>query len=219
MNRYTGAINRIAVTLEMVPAGSSTNALSGAIKLVARFSIGTSATTKDAALILTQAEERALFGLLKGPTKLLVKWGSRFFLLGVVIDIGGRIISGEGFPKKQLEERLEIIAAHITKGSSVWSSAIGVGEQILFILNDLSGGELLETAEGVGALLGAQLLRLSPLNVQIVEGGIQAVSMKVPFDVEIEAAGFIVKPVAVVSEEPPVATFPSGPRPSFGQRR
>jgi hypothetical protein len=212
------AINGLAA--RAVPVGTSAEgvaAMSGFMKLLIRYGPGGLPRTKEAALFLSAAEQSALFA---GGIRFLLSLGGKIFLGCALLDLARNLIFGG--EEKSLQTRFEIIQAHLAKGGSVWARAIGVAEQVCFILLDASGETLGDVAAGVLATwddpqtIPAELGNFSQRTyyselLSPADDVDQA-------DAVILAPGFILKPALLDRAASSVDTFPSGPRPSFGRR-
>lgn len=213
---YSAKINALAIRLALVLPGEGADALSGILKVLAKCGPGAKVARKDLALILTAAEEAAL---LRGGVRMLVRLGSRFFLFASVVNIVVSFLSGEQ-EHKTIEERFQLIEAHLLKGGARWSTVLGVGEQLLFIVNDTTDNAVVDTLlSPLSPLAGAQAMRILQAegDVEIVEGGQAAPAGGLPVDVELQAPGFILKPELATAPKGAI-TFPSGPKPSIGRR-
>jgi hypothetical protein len=225
MPNFLGLFNGMPANVVPVPVDQAELAKSGLMKLLARFSIGTTATTKHAALILTPAEERVIFGLatdpVTRPTRWLLKTGAKFFLIYTLADFTyGLVIVGH--EPKTLENRLEIISAHVVKAGNPWLKAVGVAEQVVFIIADALGVFQSDGPVGNRTLLGDIVATVDVpfiTNAILGEANLGTFTRTAhPVDVEFESAGFILNPVWRVPAAGSAETFPSGPRPSFGRR-
>lgn len=219
MARISAAINRCLVQLvEPVPdVGKAGQA--GVGKLIARgFLNGGLPSAREASLLLTKQEHAALFS---GARRWVVRQAGRFFLAGAVIRFAERLIFGG--PENTAETRLQIISAHVTKAGPLWSKAFGVVEQVIFLLTDNLGEALVDAAAGIFSnfddprTIPAGLGRFDRRGYY--DELLQPVANLDQVDTVIDAPGFLLQPGFVPFLDQQAETFPSGPRPSFGQRR
>jgi len=213
------AINRSAAFLAPQATAEGASALTGVGKLVMRYGSGVFVPTTDAALFLTRAEQSALF---TGGRRLLVFLGTRIFLAAAVLDFARRLLVG-GEEQLTVSARFQIIEAHLLKGGPLWARAIGVGEQVLFLLLNAAGETLGD------ALAGAVANWDDPQHIPAEWGNFSQrtyysdlLSPAADFDrVDsiFEAPGFFLQPGQQAAELAGQVTFPIGPRPSVGRRR
>lgn len=212
------ALNRFAASLAPQASAEAQHGLEGLIKLFIRFGYGRAATSGDASLYLTAAQQRFIF---TGGLRFLVKWGGRVFLAAAVLDFAKNIFVPDP-ERKSLTTRLEIIQAHIVKGGSAWSTAIGVAEQVLFIVLDSTGANVGDVLAGVFA--GVDDPRTIPASLgNFSQRGyydelLSPVEDFSRVDTIIEAPGIILRPGLTDSPAGSPITYPDGPRPSFGRR-
>lgn len=220
MAKIPAAINRYVAWLAPEMPAEGRNIISGTIKLVERGVIngGWSLKATDAGHILTAGEQSALF---RSARRFVVKWGTRFFLVGALASFVRRLVAGG--EENTLETRLEIISAHIVKPGPLWSKALGVAEQLaLLIFEDIGT----VAADVVAAVIppwdieGALARELASVNAGREHAeGLGIASDLNAVDTIIEAPGFLVQPVFTPVPNQGAITFPAGPRPSFGARR
>ena len=212
------SINRLAAFLAPQASEEGRAVITGLMKLFVRHEGWGSVPARDAALVLTRSEQGVL---LRGGVRFLVKWGARAFLVGAVLDFARRLISGSG-EKPTIEARLEIIQAHIVKGGPLWSRAIGVSEQVVFLLLDSAGDVMKDTLAGALSTFDTPGLSTGfPVHPGF---GDYYAELATPVE-RIEEVDSIFEYPPSITLQPallpfpqPAVTFPSGPNPSFGRR-
>lgn len=218
MPTFQGLINKAVARLAPASGETERLALSAFLKLLTRFGVGTSATTAEAALILTVAEEATL---LRAGRRLFIRVGSGLFLVGVVVDLVAGLVTGTG-QRRTLGERIEIIGAHLLKAGNPFATVFGVGEQVCFIISDTLGVDIHSVPAAVGGFLLDEVvagvsLGPPPGNTEYLlqEGAL--INADYQGDFELEGAGFLVTPV-LVPQTGSGLTFPGPPMPSWGRR-
>lgn len=213
------AINRMAAFL--APAGANAEGLaflSGMIKLAARFRGWSGVPAREAAMVLTRSEQAAIFG----TGRRFLWWaGGTLFLVGAVLDLARTLIGGSD-EKRSLATRLEIIQSHIVKGGPLLTRAIGVGEQVLFILLDASGETMNDLL--AGALSTFDMPGQTTALPSFLQGSGHYVDLATPV-ADIDEVDSIIEVTPSILLQPgfvpfPVnaETFPGPPMPSWGRR-
>jgi hypothetical protein len=212
-------LNRCAVFLAPAANAEARAFITGVMKAVARYGPGGKFFRGDAAMFLTQAEEAAIFGT---AGRALVKGFSTLFLVGAVLDTVRSIIA-PGEEKREVATRLEMIQAQITKGGPLLTRALGVAEQVLFIITDLTGVAITDVAAGAFETFDNPMQQPGPnvsTNSYYRELLPQADERQLmTCDSIIEAPGLLLQPGLVPVPDPPAIPPPGPPMPSFGRRR
>lgn len=212
------AINRSVAFLAPNAGAEGQAALRGILKLSMRREGWISVPARDAAVVLTNAEQGVL---LRSGARFIVRFGAKVFLVGAVLDFARRLISGSG-ETPSLATRLEIIESHVIKGGPLWTRAIGVSEQVLFILLDAAGETMADVLAGALSTFDTpgQTTALPPF----LQGNSYYAELATPV-ADLDAVDSIFEVTPAILLQPalvpfPVSaeTFPAGPRPSFGRR-
>jgi len=212
------AINRMATTIVPTAGAEGAAAISGLIKLLARFGPGGRMFAGETAMILTRAEQSAIFA---GGRRLLFKFAGGLFLVGAILDLARGLIVGNE-ERRPLATRLEIIQAHIIKGGPILTRALGVAEQLAMIVLDDLGATVGDVLAGVLANVD-EANNAPPLFATIFDRQVYA-ELATPaadldsYDSVIEAPGLFINPGLVKLRSEGAVTFPSGPRPTIGRR-
>lgn len=211
------AMNRLAAFLVPGSTAEQQAGITGVMKLVLRWE-NYSVPARDAALVLTQAEQGVL---LRGARRLLVKLGTKIFLVAAFLDFARHLIAPNE-ETKSAATRLQIIEAHILKGGPLWTRAIGVAEQVLFLLTDDLGQTMADVAAGIFANFDAAGPAVPTPFFNLDRGGYYA-ELASPADLDAVDSIFTFAPSVIL--QPAILpfpigaeTFPAGPMPSWGQR-
>lgn len=212
------AINRAAAFLLPATEAEGAAAMSAFTKLLVRFGSGVRVSPKDTAIILTQAEERAIFA---GGWRLIFSTLGKVFVTGAVLDFVAGLVDPDR-DKKTIATRLEIIEAQIVKGGPLWQRAIAIGEQIVFICLDGAGEVLGDALAGVLADLDPP--QMAPTVGSNIWNSSAYVDLAPPIGADTSAdsiflaPGLMMRPALVPRVSIPVEFLPGPPSPSWGRR-